>query len=42
MHPTRFRVRIDGQPPGRPHWADTDDEGNGIIAEPRLIRRLGR
>jgi hypothetical protein len=40
----RFHVRIDGQPPGAAHGADIDDEGNGMVAEPRLhqiIRQSG-
>jgi hypothetical protein len=43
-HPTRFRVLINGQPPGAAHGADTDDEGNGTVTEPRLhqlIRQPG-
>ena len=42
--PVRFRVRIDGQPPGAAHGADVDDEGNGTLAEQRLhqlIRQPG-
>jgi hypothetical protein len=40
----RFRVRIDGQPPGSSHGADVDGQGNGIVAEQRLhqlIRQPG-
>jgi thiol-disulfide isomerase/thioredoxin len=43
--PVRFRVLIDGQPPGRAHGVDVDEQGNGTIAEPRmyqLIRQPGR
>ncbi len=42
--PVRFRVRIDGQPPGAAHGADVDAEGNGKLAEQRLhqlIRQPG-
>ncbi|MGD0700811.1 MAG: thioredoxin family protein [Trebonia sp.] len=42
--PTRFRVLIDGQPPGAAHGADIDREGNGTVTEPRLhqlIRQPG-
>jgi thiol-disulfide isomerase/thioredoxin len=42
--PVRFRVLIDGQPPGRAHGVDVDEQGNGRIAEPRmyqLIRQPG-
>jgi hypothetical protein len=36
----RFRVRIDGQPPGAAHGLDVDDQGNGTITEPRLYQLL--
>jgi thiol-disulfide isomerase/thioredoxin len=36
--PVRFRVLIDGQPPGAGHGADIDDQGNGTITEPRLYQ----
>jgi len=32
----RFRVLIDGQPPGAAHGIDVDDQGNGTVAEQRL------
>jgi thiol-disulfide isomerase/thioredoxin len=41
----RFRVRIDGKPPGAAHGVDVDAQGNGIATEPRLyqlIRQQGR
>jgi thiol-disulfide isomerase/thioredoxin len=40
----RFRVLIDGQPPGAAHGADVDDQGTGTVAEQRLhqlIRQPG-
>ena len=40
----RFRVLIDGQPPGAAHGTDTDDQGHGTAAEQRLhqlIRQPG-
>jgi thiol-disulfide isomerase/thioredoxin len=43
--PVRFRVLIDGQPPGPAHGVDVDEQGNGVVAEPRmyqLIRQPGR
>jgi thiol-disulfide isomerase/thioredoxin len=43
--PARFRVLIDGQPPGAAHGADVDDQGRGTVAEQRLhqlIRQPGR
>jgi hypothetical protein len=36
--PVRFRVRIDGQPPGAAHGTDVDDQGNGTVNEPRLYQ----
>jgi hypothetical protein len=32
----RFRVSIDGQPPAASHGLDTDEAGNGTVAEQRL------
>jgi thiol-disulfide isomerase/thioredoxin len=40
----RFRVRIDGQPPGDAHGVDVDEQGDGAVTEPRmyqLIRQPG-
>jgi len=40
----RFRVRIDGHPPGPAHGVDVDDQGNGTVSEQRmyqLIRQPG-
>jgi thiol-disulfide isomerase/thioredoxin len=34
----RFRVRIDGQPPGAAHGTDVDDQGNGTVTQPRLYQ----
>jgi thiol-disulfide isomerase/thioredoxin len=34
--PVRFRVLIDGQPPGAAHGIDVDEQGYGILAEQRL------
>jgi thiol-disulfide isomerase/thioredoxin len=42
--PVRFRVLIDGHPPGPAHGVDVDEQGNGVVAEPRmyqLIRQPG-
>jgi thiol-disulfide isomerase/thioredoxin len=36
----RFRVLIDGQPPGAAHRSDVDDEGNGTVTEPRLYQLI--
>jgi len=40
----KFRVLIDGKPPGAAHGLDVDDNGNGIVTEQRmyqLIRQTG-
>jgi hypothetical protein len=34
----RFRVSIDGQPPGAAHGGDVDEAGNGVVVEPRLYQ----
>ena len=34
----RFRVLIDGRPPGESHGLDTDDQGIGTISEQRLYQ----
>jgi thiol-disulfide isomerase/thioredoxin len=34
----RFRVRIDGQPPGAAHGIDIDEQGNGTVSEQRLYQ----
>ncbi len=34
----RFRVLVDGEPPGQSHGIDVDDHGNGTIAESRLYQ----
>jgi thiol-disulfide isomerase/thioredoxin len=36
----RFRVRIDGQPPGAAHGIDVDDQGKGTVIEPRLYQLI--
>ena len=36
--PARFRVHLDGQPPGAAHGTDVDDQGNGTVADPRLYQ----
>jgi len=40
----KFRVTIDGQPPGAAHGIDVDEQGNGTVSEQRLhqlIRQSG-
>ena len=42
--PVKFRVLIDGQPPGAAHGVDVDEQGNGTVTEQRmyqLIRQPG-
>jgi thiol-disulfide isomerase/thioredoxin len=42
--PVRFRISIDGRPPGSVHGVDVDEGGNGVLAEQRLyqlIRQAG-
>jgi hypothetical protein len=38
----RFRVLVDGQPPGAAHGIDVDDQGNGTLTEQRLYRLIRR
>jgi cytochrome c biogenesis protein CcdA/thiol-disulfide isomerase/thioredoxin len=43
--PIRFRVRIDGTPPGDDHGVDTDEKGEGAVKEYRLyqlVRQKGK
>jgi thiol-disulfide isomerase/thioredoxin len=42
--PIPFRVRLDGQPPGRSHRLDVDADGHGLLRDARmyqLVRRQG-
>jgi thiol-disulfide isomerase/thioredoxin len=36
--PVRFRVRVDGAPPGDARGADVDESGSGTVKEPRLYQ----
>jgi thiol-disulfide isomerase/thioredoxin len=36
----RFRVHLDGQPPGAAHGSDVDDQGNGTLTDPRLYQLI--
>ena len=41
---SRFKVLLDGQPPGDDHGVDVDASGAGTVAEPRmyqLVRQRG-
>jgi hypothetical protein len=36
----RFKVTLDGQPPGAAHGVDTDDAGNGTVTGQRLYQLI--
>ena len=36
--PVRFKLMIDGKPPGADHGVDTDAAGNGVVGEHRLYQ----
>ena len=36
----RFRVLIDGKPPGAAHGSDVDEQGNGTLTEQRLYQLI--
>jgi hypothetical protein len=36
----RFRVLIDGRPPGAAHGGDVDEQGNGTVTEQRLYQLI--
>ena len=38
--PVRFKVTLDGQPPGAAHGADTDEAGNGTVTGQRLYQLI--
>ena len=38
--PVRFRVALDGQPPGAAHGVGVDDQGNGTLTDPRLYQLI--
>jgi cytochrome c biogenesis protein CcdA/thiol-disulfide isomerase/thioredoxin len=38
--PVRFRVRLDGLPPGENHGVDTDADGNGMLRDQRLYQLI--
>src|SRR6185369_9694815 len=38
--PVRFRVFIDGRPPGTAHGVDADAQGGGTLKEPRLYQLI--
>jgi hypothetical protein len=38
--PVRFRVIVDGQPPGEAHGTDVDGDGNGTVAQQRAYQLI--
>ncbi len=36
----RFRVGLDGKAPGAAHGLDVDEDGNGVVTEPRLYQLI--
>jgi hypothetical protein len=38
--PIRFRVKLDGAPPGEDHGSDTDANGEGTVQEHRLYQLI--
>jgi hypothetical protein len=38
--PVPFRVSLDGEPPGDAHGGDVDEQGNGMLSEPRLYQLI--
>jgi hypothetical protein len=36
----RFRVLLDGRPPGNAHGADVDEQGYGTVKEQRLYQLI--
>jgi len=38
--PVRFRLFLDGQPPGASHGVDVDDQGDGTVIEQRLYQLI--
>jgi thiol-disulfide isomerase/thioredoxin len=38
--PVRFRVLLDGEPPGSAHGVDVDARGDGVVTEPRCYQLI--
>jgi Thioredoxin like C-terminal domain len=38
QQPIPFRVRLDGEAPGSSHGVDIDEDGNGVLDDPRLYQ----
>jgi hypothetical protein len=35
-----FRVFVNGRPPGAAHGSDVDEQGNGMVSDPRLYQLI--
>ena len=40
--PTRFKVTIDGNPPGDSHGVDVDADGQGVVTGQRFYQLIGQ
>jgi hypothetical protein len=40
LKPVRFKVTLDGQPPGAGHGMDSDAAGNGVVTSQRLYQLI--
>jgi hypothetical protein len=38
--PVRFRVTLDGQPPGPAHGSDVDADGSGVVTYPQMVQLI--
>jgi thiol-disulfide isomerase/thioredoxin len=38
--PVRFRLRVDGQPPGSAHGIDANEQGDGMVSDQRLYQLI--
>jgi len=38
--PVRFQVRLDGEPPGRAHGIDIDEDGSGVADYQRMYQLI--
>ena len=36
--PIPFRIRLDGEPPGRSHGVDVDGDGSGVLRDNRMYQ----
>jgi hypothetical protein len=40
QEPIRFRVTLDGEPPGASHGVDVDEAGNGVLDAGRMYQLI--